>query len=473
MISRRQLLTSGAALAGVAAATPMSRLWAATQPPIIQLVAGTAQAALMDDRTQMTPLWAYGGSAPGPTLRAKRGDTLRIRLQNNLPQPTSVHWHGIRIDNAMDGVVGLTQAAVPPGEAFDYEFKVPDAGTYWYHPHHRTWEQMARGLYGMLIVEEDTPVPVDRELNFVADDWRLDKAGLIDEKSFGNLMDWSHQGRLGNWLTINGDPEPTIAVRAGERIRLRCANVANARILAFNFDREKIRASVIALDGQPTEPAELDARGLILAPAQRADLILDVAAAPGEQVPLLEVSRRQDVQVAKFAVSDAPPLRAKIIEEPVSLPKNPLPENLDLDAARTIPLIMEGGAMGSMREATYEGTVQDIRSLVQKGKIWAFNGIVGKPLKPLVRVTRNRTAIINMVNRTAWPHAMHLHGHHFRVVERNSQPVTGAPWRDTELVNRNEQVKIAFVADNPGKWLFHCHMLEHQAVGMLTWIEVA
>jgi FtsP/CotA-like multicopper oxidase with cupredoxin domain len=154
------------------------------------------------------------------------------------------------------------------------------------------------------------------------------------------------------------------------------------------------------------------------------------------------------------------------------LPENPLPGVVPLADVQEIPMLMEGGAMGGLREAEYQGQMLDIKALVAKGKVWSFNGIVGKPLQPVARIPKGRTAVINMINRTVWPHAMHLHGHHFRVVERNGAPVTGAPWRDTELVERDEQVRIAFIADNPGKWLFHCHMLEHQAAGMLTWLEV-
>ena len=473
MISRRQFLSSGTALLGAAALAPMASMADAGEPARVLLQAGPSEAALMDAPGRMTPVWTYNAHTPGPTLRVRRGATLRVTLQNNLAQPTSIHWHGIRIDNAMDGVVGLTQDAVPPGGEFDYEFQVPDAGTFWYHPHHRTWEQMARGLYGMLIVEEDAPPAFDRELNFIADDWRLDNAGQIEAKSFGSLMDWAHQGRLGNWFTVNGRSEAEFVVRAGERLRLRCANVANARILVFDFSRAFPNAHVIAVDGQPIDPSLIDAGGLVLAPAQRADLMLDITGKPGQIIPIHVLTRRERIAVARFRISHQPPLRDGRHRDPVRLPGNPLASGLNVTGGQTIPLIMEGGAMGSLRQAIYQGKLLDIRELARSGKVWAFNAIVGKPLQPLARIARGRTAIIDMVNKTAWPHAMHLHGHHFKVVERDGVSNADAPWRDTELVRRNEQVKIAFVADNPGKWLFHCHMLEHQAAGMLTWIEVA
>jgi len=133
---------------------------------------------------------------------------------------------------------------------------------------------------------------------------------------------------------------------------------------------------------------------------------------------------------------------------------------------------MEGGAMGRMDKAYYQGEALGIRELVRFGQVWAFNGVVGLTKKPLLRAQKGQTAVIDIKNDTAWPHAMHLHGHHFRVIEKNNQSVGGEPWVDTLLMAQGESASIAFVADNPGKWLFHCHMLEHQASGMTTWISV-
>ncbi len=130
--------------------------------------------------------------------------------------------------------------------------------------------------------------------------------------------------------------------------------------------------------------------------------------------------------------------------------------------------------MGGLTEATYKGQMFDMRTLVREhGQAWAFNGNVGRPIDPLVDLKIGQTAIINIINDTRWPHAMHLHGHHFRVLEIDQKPVANSPWRDTQLMQPAERIKIAFVADNPGKWLFHCHMLEHHMAGMGTWINVA
>ena len=130
--------------------------------------------------------------------------------------------------------------------------------------------------------------------------------------------------------------------------------------------------------------------------------------------------------------------------------------------------------MGGLREATYGGTMFDLRTLaMDKGKVWAFNGSAGGDRVPLFSAQRGETVAVEMINDTRWPHAMHVHGHHFRVVERNGRPVAEAPWRDTDLLQVGDRVTIAFVADNPGKWLLHCHMLEHHKAGMGTYFHVA
>ena len=468
MISRRKFLGAGAIGAAIIALP-----WrvAAEDAPYMVLEPRPAAVPLAGVDKPAVSVWGYNGKVPGPLIRARRGERLRLRLKNGLEQPTTIHWHGIRIDNAMDGVPGLTQDAVLPGGEFDYSFIAPDAGTYWYHSHAKTWEQVARGLYGLLVIEEETAPKVDRDIAFAADDWRLDGDGQIDEQSFGAMHDWSHSGRMGNWLTVNGLTDPVIPVRAGERLRLRLINTANARTLAFDFDR--LAAHVIALDGQPVPPSSPGVDGVILAPAQRADVIIYIDGKPGDAIPVWEVSTRYRLKAARLAISGKPPLRDRPPEEPVVLPANaPLPK-LKPNDAKHIELVMEGGAMGGLREGSIDGKMFSIRELVEKKLVWAFNGKAGMQKQPLVAIPRGRTAVINMVNKTAFFHAMHLHGHHFRVIERDGKPVAGAPWRDTELVKRNEQVRIAFVADNPGKWLFHCHMLEHIAAGMITWIDVA
>jgi FtsP/CotA-like multicopper oxidase with cupredoxin domain len=420
-----------------------------------------ATAQLTPPEYAETPVWAYDGTVPGPVLRLPQGTRLTRRFVNALPQASTVHWHGVRLANTMDGVPELTQDPIPPGGEFLYDFTAPDAGTYWYHPHNRSWEQMARGLSGALIVEEAAPPEVDRDEVLLIDDWRLAADASIDE-SFGQMHDWAHAGRLGNWITVNGDGDLRLTARRNERLRLRLVNTANARI--FDLGLRGMAGWVVALDGQPLDAPEPAGR-ITLAPAQRADLIVDVT---GEAEALL-VSFERDGGYAIATLAVEGEARSSALPAPAPLPPNEVPPLGNLETARKVQLRMEGGAMGRMAEAMLDGKQLGIRELVGRGKAWAFNGIAGLTGEPLVAARLGETVRIEMVNDTAWPHAMHLHGHHFRRLNPDGQ--TG-PLRDTILVDRGETVEIAFVADNPGNWLLHCHMLEHAAAGMMTWVKV-
>jgi len=468
--TRRQLLLgTGASLAAIA--LPAGRRAAAVgaAPTVIRARPGDAQ--LLPAGEPQTAVWGFGGTVPGPVLRVRQGDTVRVRLENELPQPTTIHWHGIRIENAMDGVAGLTQEAVPSGGRFDYAFTVPDAGTFWYHPHNLSWEQVARGLYGLLIVDEASPPAVDQDIALVFDDWRLDEAGQIHEASFGAMMDWSHAGRLGNTLTINGQDLMDIPVSAGQRMRLRVCNTANARILNLRF--EEHAHTVIAIDGQPVPPFALEDGAMALMPGQRVDLIADMTLNPGAEAAITEVTGGGRLVAGRFVYDAQAVTRATPLDPPAGLAANPLSEKLDLANAQDVTLRMEGGAMGRMQGATFRGQHLGMRELVAQGKVWAFNGQAGMTDRPLFDAPLGRTVRLAMVNDTNWPHALHFHGHHVREIARSQGSVRKDAWRDTVMVDRGETVTVAFVADNPGKWMLHCHMLEHQAGGMATWFRVS
>lgn len=463
--SRRRFLASSAAGAGALLLPGLTAKAGAAAAPT-NLRAAPATAALGDGME--VPVWAFNGRVPGPEIRVRQGDSVRVLLDNAIEQPTTIHWHGIRIDNAMDGVPDLTQAAVEPGEKFDYVFTAPDAGTFWYHSHKRSSEQVGRGLYGLLVVEETRPYPVDRELPLVIDDWRLNNLGEIDP-SFGNLHDIAHGGRLGNWITVNGTSTPDIPVVRGERLRLRVANTANARIMTLHF--KDLAPWAIAVDGQPLPPVRLAEDKLTLAPGQRTDLVIDVALEPGARAPVSFVDERGVLELAHLAADRAPGQPPRT-DPPPPLPANPLDADLDLSGAHRAELVMSGGAMGGMRSAVFDGREMPMRELVNHGLAWAFNGVAGMTHEPLFRVERGRTVVVEMINDNRWPHAMHVHGHHFRVIARNDEELSDSPWRDTTLVYGFDRSRLAFVADNPGKWLIHCHMLEHSAGGMMTWFEV-
>ena len=452
-------------LAGAAATGLLAFPAGASSSPTLTAKPGTARLVPAD--SPETPIWGFEGRVPGPTLRVKQGGRLMRRFVNELPQPATVHWHGVRIANAMDGVPDVTQKVVPPGDSFVYDFVAPDAGTYWYHPHNRSWEQMARGLYGALIVEEPGPPPVDRDEVLLIDDWRLTRDGSIHE-SFGNWHDWSHEGRIGNWITINGTGNFRETVRRHERLRLRLVNTANSRIFTLKLDG--FEGWIVALDGQPLEKPT-KAGDIVLAPSQRADLIVDVTAQAGKDARLISREGGGGIVIGTFNVDGI--ARQERTGPPTALAPNPIPPLGPLENARHATLLMEGGAMGRMPGGMMGGMMgrgmMGMGGAAGTGKMWAFNGGVDMPDAPLVNAERGETVRISMVNDTAWPHAMHLHGHHFRRVGKDSV----GPLRDTLLMARGETADIAFVADNPGDWLLHCHMLEHSAGGMMTWLRVS
>ncbi len=463
--SRRGFLASGAAALSLTH-MPLGRAMAASAAAgsNARLVPGPATAPLLGPGAPVTPVWAYNGRVPGPVIRVAQGAPLRVEVENGLGQDTTVHWHGLRLPNAMDGVPYVTQEPIPPGGRFVYEFAPPDAGTFWYHPHAGGGEQQGRGLYGALIVEEAEPPRVDREAVWAIDDWRLAEDGAIDG-SFGNGMDRSHAGRLGNLATLNGRDSSTFRVRAGERLRLRLINTANARIFALRFEGH--RPVVIALDGQPVAPYEAEGGRIVLPPAGRADLILDMAGDPGASFAVIDDYNRAAYKFLDLVYEDAPPLRASPLDAAVALPANPLPEP-DLATARRHEILLAGGAMGSMRSAILNGAETDIRELAGAGKVWAMNGIAAHQVNmpPLLTFERGRTQVLTLRNNTAFPHPMHLHGFAFRVLARNGRPNPRREWLDTVLLERDETAELAFVADNPGDWLFHCHILEHMEAGM-------
>jgi FtsP/CotA-like multicopper oxidase with cupredoxin domain len=464
-LSRRRLLAGFSS--GLVASQLPSLSLAKSQDGFLDLIAAPSKQRLYLPDATTSDLWTYNGSAPGPGIRVKKGERVQVRFTNKLDEPTSVHWHGIRIDNAMDGVSGLTQEPVEPGGTFVYDFFAPDAGTFWYHAHNKSWNQVARGLYGPLIVDEVEPVfERSNDLTLVLDDWRLAGEGVLDVASLGSMMEWAHGGRLGNWLTVNGQNRPVTNLVRGQTYRLRLINAANARV--FEIDPNRFGATILGYDGQSfAEPARLDYAPLMLGPAQRVDLMVVAES----DFTIEEVSGDTPYPVAGFSVSDAETKKAP--RSDIKLQPNVLPVP-DLTSARRIRLEMTGGAMGGMIDIIYKGRKLQGDDFRTARQAWAFNGVANLAEEPFFQARQGETIIVETVNRTAWVHAMHVHGHHFQILSRSGSVVDeGKPWRDTFLIGPDQTTQIAFVADNPGKWLFHCHMLEHAAAGMNTWFEVA
>ncbi len=430
---------------------------------------------IVPDEYGQTPVWCYNGTVPGPEIRAKQGERLRIAVENGLTQDTTLHCHGIRLPNAMDGVPHLTQKPIAPGERFIYEFDAIDAGTFWYHPHQQSSEQVARGLYGPLIIEEREPIKVDRDVTWILDDWRLEPSAAISG-GFGNLGDANHGGRIGNSVTINGRVPDSFSVRKGERIRLRLINTANARIFGLDFLPHE--PTIIALDGQPVTPHKAENGQVILGPAMRCDLILDMTGKAGSRVQLLDHFYERDgaYRLIDF-VYDEKPLRDHILNTPISLPANPIPEP-NIENATRHNIILNGGMMaGMVMRDMGPGMMPEMgvmRDMMRAGNAWLINGVAAKGHveKPLLSFSRGESVILTLTNITAWYHPMHLHGHSFRVISRNGKPTQNREWLDTVLLAPRDKVEIAFVADNPGDWMFHCHILEHQDSGMMGTVRV-
>ncbi len=295
-------------------------------------------------------------------------------------------------------------------------------------------------MYGALIVEDQVSPDVDHDITAIIDDWRLQQDGqFVDD--FSNQHDMGHEGRLGNFARAIFTHK---TVQQGDRIRLRLINAATARVFPLRLDG--LKGKVVALDGMALDaPSKLSQ--VTLAPAQRVDVIADVV-----DVPQIVFSSRQgDYFLGEIAVDGYNSTR-----QPSKIGALPQP-NLskpDLNTPHRLTLDMQGGAMGGRHYGT---------------DIWAFNDVSGLPPKPFAVFRSGETAKISLVNSTAFPHGIHLHGQHF--FELDDDGLLGV-FRDTTLVDAGQSRDIACVFDNPGRWLLHCHMLGHQAAGMRTWIEV-
>jgi FtsP/CotA-like multicopper oxidase with cupredoxin domain len=465
--SRRSLLaTGGAAIASIL----RPGLVHATTFSGKTLVAAEGHVRITPDPHPQTQVWCYDGSVPGPEIRLRQGDTLRVTVENRLPQDTTVHWHGLRIPNPMDGASYVTQPPIQPEDSFTYGFTPPDAGTYWYHPHAHSAEQVGWGMMGALIIEEPQPPPVDRDAVWVLGDFRLNDDASI-AGGFGNRMEMSMSGRIGNTVTINGRVPDRFPVRAGERIRLRLINAAPARIFGLEFKDH--RPLVVAFDGQPVEPHAPEGGRIVLGPAMRTDLILDMTGKPAQSAAVLDtLYKGLEYKLVEISYTGEQPLRAQPLATPAKLPPNPIPEP-DLAKAQRHDVTLTGGMMGGrmMSGGMMSGGMMG-------GSMWAINGIAVinddmRDMKPVLTLARGKSYILAIDNQTAWHHPMHLHGHSFRVITRNGAPTKYQEWRDTVLIPPRERAQIAFVADNPGDWMFHCHILDHQEGGMMSVIRVA
>jgi FtsP/CotA-like multicopper oxidase with cupredoxin domain len=341
-------------------------------------------------RAQVT---GYDGMVPGPTLQVTRGEEVRVRLINELPEPTALHWHGVRLANAMDGVPPLTQAPTAPGESFDYRFTAPDAGTYWYHPP----RHMPHGHYGVLIVREAEPVDVDHDHTLIFDD--AGAAAAADSVAF----------------TVNGASSFTIRAGQNERLRLRLLNASKDRILELRV--AGLRTFVMATDGEPAQPFAAREGRLSLGPGNRIDVFVDCMLAPGASAPI--TVERAGTAIARIACDAGAVSLPAPRGDPQPLPPNPLPERMDFAGAFHLD---------------------------------AAVGASGTKSQPLFAVRRGHTVVLGLSNSTSGTACMHLHGHSFRLLDSFDDGWKPF-WLDTIPIEPRTNPRIAFVADNPGKWL--------------------
>jgi FtsP/CotA-like multicopper oxidase with cupredoxin domain len=432
-MNRRQFLTSVSA----AAVLPLPSI--AGQAPL-KLKAQTVTRQILPEGKGTTAMLGFNGSMPGPEFRLKRGARASIDVENGLEEGTAVHWHGIRLQNRMDGVPVLTQELINPGDSKTYSFVPPDAGTYWYHSHYIAQEQVARGLMGPLIVEDDMPPDVDHDITVLLSDWIIQEDGsLVDQ--FADMHSVAHAGYMGNFARAFLSKAE---VKKSDRVRFRVINVATNRI--FPLALEGVTGSVVALDGMALDkPRPLTE--IVLAPAQRADLIVDITGPVGIDM----LSRQGSYRLADLTVSGTNIDRKPVPIAPLAAPELPTPD----EPSQHLTLRMMGGAMGGRHGGA---------------NIWSFNHVSDLPDDPFGSFDRGETVRITFANETAFPHGIHLHGHHFYEVAPDGSL---GDLRDTSLVAAGENRDVICVFDNPGRWLIHCHMLSHAVGGMRTWVNVA
>lgn len=402
----------------------------------------------------VTPAWGYGGQAPGVELRCRQGERLRVRFINKLEQQSTIHWHGIRLPLAMDGVPYVSQAPVLPGEYFDYDFICPDAGSYWYHPHTTSSEQLGRGLVGPLIVEEREPTGFRHERTLSLKTWHVDELGAFTP--FSVPREAAREGTRGRLTTINGEPNPTLELPAGQVVRLRLLNLDNTVTYRLNLPGGEAR--IYALDGNPVQPRPLG-KEYWLGPGMRIDLALKVPAA-GEELSLRNGPLR--LATLKGSASNEAPG-----DWPPALPANPVAEP-DLAKAETLRFNFEWAAALASPADEAAG----------RYKYWQINGqawdINDKTCadRPIATLKRGGHYIFVLRNMAQYQHPIHLHGMSFKVLDSDRKPIIPY-FTDTYLLGKNETARIAFVADNPGVWMFHCHVIDHMETGLMAAIEVA
>lgn len=421
-------------------------------PHITEISLTASQATLQVLPGISTSLWTYDGSLPGPLIRAKAGDTLIAHFKNNLPAPTTIHWHGIRAPNSMDGVPGHTQPEVLPGETFDYIFALPDPGLYWYHPHVDSAIQVGFGLYGALWVEDpNEPADLGDPLILVLSDIGInDDGALVDPTLGGDTA--TLFGREGQYILVNGKRTPTLKARPGMRQRWLIVNTAKSRY--FQLELEDHSFTQIGNDGGLLEHPIPNALA-VLAPGERADMLVSPRGNPGDTLALRWIPFDRGYGSTEFR--DPEPILY------VRLEGEEAPETAIPDIHRPIePLNLEGSEAISLTLGQTQG--DNLVLTINDQPSW--NAV---PLQAMLHDTQ----IWTIQNTMAWSHPFHLHGYFFQPLDEQNQPIKPLGWKDTLDVPYQETRRFAVrFDDRPGLWMFHCHVLDHADAGMMGMIQV-
>ena len=460
VMSRRRFM---GVLGGGTVAAATTGLW--PQQAVAQVHSMTIQAASYPVMAQPTlNMVSASADAPPPVLRMVQGQPFVIDVTNATPDYTAMHWHGLRVPNAMDGVPYLTQFPIARGETFRYAFTPTDAGTYWYHPHCMTMEQMARGMTGVLIVEEADAPGFDAEIVLNLRDFRLNGAGeFID---LWTARGAARSGTFGTVMTANWQQLDQHDVPAGGLVRLRLAATDTTRI--YQMRVAGADGQVIAMDGHPLReavPFPGADTPLTLSPGQRADIVLRIPDVAGAQVIVFTDAPGGPRELAVLHSVGASLNRA-LADAPV-LPPNPVSEP-DLSAPRVEEFVFGW---------TPEGTAPNDGLCGSLGySFWSINrtpwaGDAANATPALATFQQGESVVLRLRNESPNDHPIHLHGMTFRPLSSNKR-VLPSNWTDTVLLLREETIEIAMVMDNPGDWAFHCHVIEHQKTGLAGFIRV-
>ncbi len=400
--------------------------------------------------------WTYDGGIPGPLIRAHVGDRVIVHFTNDLPQPTTIHWHGVRVPIEMDGVPDVSQPEVKRGETFTYDFVVRDAGLYWYHPHVMSAAQVGFGLYGALLVDDPADgVGIADQLTLVLSDIGFDREGVLDSPDSGGSAGMVF-GREGAYVLANGRVLPTLRARAGAPQRWRIVNAAKSRFFLLNLEGQDFY--VIGGDGGLQErPVTTDL--LLITPGERVDVIVTPTGPKGGTLTLTadlynrgygSVEYRVPENVLTIAFSEEPPL-----------PKQKLPAlHRDIVApslagATPVNIILTLPAAGSAEKPEYR-----------------VNGVPFWKAAPFLAKV-GETQIWTVKNDTKWAHPMHLHGFFFLPLDEQLQPIQPMAWKDTLNVPIDGTIRFVVVFDErPGMWMFHCHILDHADGGLMGHVHL-